>query len=316
MRRKQWLQAILYVLLLSIAVLLLYRALRGYSFDELVASVAAIPGRRVALAAMFVVASYLCISCYDWLALQYIGSRLPYRYAALTSFVALSLGMSIGFSVLSTGAVRYRFYARWGFSLGDIARIIVFCSITVALGLLVLGSAALLLWTDLAVTVTRLPRSVVIAIGTTCLVIWTGYLAAAAVLRRAVRIGSWEIALPPLKLAIGQAILGPLNGLCVAACLYNLLAGLAEVSYLSVVSIYVIANAASIVSNIPGGLGVFETVVLFLLPQGLVIGAVLAFRAIYYLIPLCIGAVTFALAELLLRPRDRLESVKAPPAPS
>jgi uncharacterized membrane protein YbhN (UPF0104 family) len=315
MRRKQWLQAVLYVLLLSIAVLLLYRALRGYSFDELVSSVAAIPARRVALAAMFAAASYLCITGYDWLALQYVGSRLPYRYAALTSFVALSLGMNVGFSVLSTGAVRYRFYARWGFSAGDIARIIVFCSITVALGLLILGSIALLLWTDLAVSVTRLPRAAVIAVGSTCLVLWVGYLAAAATLRRAVRIGNWEIALPPLRLAIGQAIIGPLNGLCVATCLYHLLAGLAEVSYLSVVSIYVIANAASIISHVPGGLGVFETVVLFLLPKGLMIGAVLAFRAIYFLIPLCIGAVVFVLAEFLLRPTERLESVKAPHAP-
>ena len=56
----------------------------------------------------------------------------------------------------------------------------------------------------------------------------------------------------------------------------------------------------SLISHVPGGLGVIKTVVLYLLPNSNVIGALIAFRVIYFLIPLCIGGPLFALTELLL----------------
>lgn len=43
-------------------------------------------------------------------------------------------------------------------------------------------------------------------------------------------------------------------------------------------------------SNIPGGLGVFETTILYLLPKQVttseILGSLLAYRAIYFLLPL------------------------------
>jgi hypothetical protein len=41
--------------------------------------------------------------------------------------------------------------------------------------------------------------------------------------------------------------------------------------------------------------------VLFLLPGPKVIGALILFRLAYFLVPLCLGSVLFALTELLLR---------------
>jgi uncharacterized membrane protein YbhN (UPF0104 family) len=129
---------------------LLYRTLSRYSFDEVVAAVWAVPSSRLALAAGFAAASYLCLTGFDALALRYVGKPLPYRKIALASFTSLSLGHNIGLAALSSGAIRYRFYSRWGLSACDVAKLIAFCAVTVALGLATLGAAALLLRTDLA----------------------------------------------------------------------------------------------------------------------------------------------------------------------
>jgi hypothetical protein len=73
---------------------------------------------------------------------------------------------------------------------------------------------------------------------------------------------------------------------------------------------YVAANTAAILSHVPGGLGVIEAVVLSLVPGANVVGALIAFRVVYYLIPFVIGSVLFAACEILRRhPRCWLQTI-------
>ena len=298
---SRWLGPALAVALVALAAFLLYRTLSRYSRDELVASLTSIPAARIALAGLFAALSYLCLTGFDFLALRYVGSRLPYRRAALASFCSLSLGHNIGFAALSSGAIRYRFYTRWGLRGADVARIIVFCGITVGLGLMILGGIALVLRADLAAKMTGLSQPTVLGLGVASLAAAAGYLALAAFVRKPLRISKWSLDPPPLRIALGQVVIGPLNFACVAACLYHALAGVAEVTYIPVATAYVIANLSALISHVPGGLGVIETVVLYLLPGASVIGGLVAFRAIYFLVPLAIGAPLFGLCELLLK---------------
>jgi uncharacterized membrane protein YbhN (UPF0104 family) len=301
--RWRWLGPALAVVLVTLAAFLLYRTLSQYSAAEIAESVTSIPSGRLALAGLFAAASYLCLTCFDFLALRYVGQKLPYPKVALASFCSLSLGHNIGFAALSSGAIRYRFYSRWGISGGDIARIIVFCGLTVGLGLGILGALSLLLRPDLAAKMTGLSQAALVAIGVAALAGVAVYLALAATVRKPLRIRRWSIEMPPLRLALAQIVIGPLNFACVAACLYHALAGLGEVSYLAVAAVYVTANLTALISHVPGGLGVIETVVLYLLPGAKVIGALVAFRVIYFLIPLTIGAPLFGLCELVLEKR-------------
>jgi hypothetical protein len=288
----------------GLAAFLLYRTLSRYSLDQLVDAVSAVPVPRLLGAAGFAAASYLCLTGFDYLALRYVGKPLPYPKAALASFTALSLGHNIGLAALSSGAVRYRFYSRWGLSTGDVAKVIVFCGMTVGLGLLVLGGTALLLRSGLAVEITGLTLPVVIALGIGGLAVPAAYLALAAFLRKPLRIRRWTLEVPPLRLALGQVLVGSLNFACVAACLHQALAAVAEVAYLGVASVYVIANATALVSHVPGGLGVIESVVMYLLPQKDLIGPLLVFRFVYFLAPLGLGAILFAVTELYYRRRS------------
>ena len=298
------------VILIGLAAFLLYRTLSRYNSDEIISSLTSIPASRIAFAALFAAASYLCLTGFDWLALRYVGQELPYRKVALASFCSLSLGHNIGFAALSSGAIRYRFYSRWGVGVGDIAKVILFCGMTVGLGLIALGGSALLLRSDLAAQITGLSRAAVIAVGIGCLAAVAGYVALAAGLRTPLRIRKWCIEMPPLRLALAQLVVGPANFACVAACLYHALASVGEVSYFAVATVYVIANATALISHIPGGLGVIETVVSYLLPSGNVIGALIAFRVIYFFVPLCIGGPLFALTELVLN-RNKSRATKS-----
>jgi glycosyltransferase 2 family protein len=293
-RRKSALQRcvmpIVGTAVLSLAGFLLYRALSGYQLEEIAASIAAIRGEHLALALGFAAASYLCLTGFDMLGVRYIGRALPYRSVALASFVSLSIGHNIGFSALGTGAIRYRFYSRWGLRAGEVARVILFSGTTDGLGLITLGGLALLLQPRLAEEVTNLDREVIRGLGAGCLALAICYLGLAAGLRRPLRLGRWPLHMPNLTLAIGQVIIGPLNFACVAACLHQALAATAETSYLSVVAVYVIATLGSLITHAPGGLGVIESVALFLLPQREIIGALIVFRVIYFLLPLAIGS--------------------------
>jgi uncharacterized membrane protein YbhN (UPF0104 family) len=297
---------------IGLAAFLLYRTLSRYSLDELIAAVSAVPVPRLLAAAGFAAASYVSLTFFDYLALRYVGRPLPYPKAALASFTALSLGHNIGLAALSSGAVRYRFYSRWGLNAGDVAKVIVFCGITVGLGLLTLGGAALLLRSGLAVEITGLTHPVIIVLGLGCLAVPAIYLILALFVRRPLRIRRWSVETPAFRLAIGQVLIGSINFAFVAACLHQALAAVADVAYLGVASVYVIANATALVSHVPGGLGVIESVVMYLLPQSDLIGPLLVFRFVYFLAPLGLGSILFVMTELVLRHRGSGSEGEAP----
>jgi uncharacterized membrane protein YbhN (UPF0104 family) len=299
-------------LALALAAFLLYWVLRRYSLAGIVAAVAAIPARHVALAACCAAGSYLTLTLFDALALRYVGRSLRYPRVALASFVALSIGHNIGLAALSSGALRYRFYSGWGIGAGDVARIIVFCGVTVGLGLAILAGGALLAQPALGARATGLPEGAVRSVAVLAFLAVATYLAAACGTVRVVRIRRWRLPMPSPALAAAQVLVGAVNFLLVAATLHQVLSGAGEVDFFSVAAAYAIANLAALITHVPGGWGVLEAVVVLLLPGIDPIGALIVYRVIYYLVPFVLGAGLLAAAELR-RHRRRAHSGGAPP---
>lgn len=295
------LKPLLAIAVIGLAAFLLQRTLRQYSLDEVLAQLRSAAAWRVAAALAFAAGSYGCLTLFDFFALRYAQRPLPYPKAALASFVSLSLGHNLGFAALSSGAIRYRYYSRWGLSAGDVAKVILFCGATVGIGLATLAVVALLVRLDLAVRATGLAQHLVLALAAAVALVLGGYLALCAALRRELRIGRWSVQLPPLRLALAQMLVGPLNFALVAACLHQSLAAIADASYPDVAVAYVLANIAALVSHVPGGLGVIEAVVTLVLSGSQVIGALIIFRLVYFLAPLLIGCLLLAASELLIR---------------
>lgn len=296
-------RALIAVVLLVCALLLL-RNLARVDFDQAINSLSSIPISRATAVLGFAAGSYACLTCFDWLGLKYAGHPLLYRQAALASFTALSLGHNIGFAALSSGAVRYRFYSRWGLSPVDVGKLIVFCGVTVGLGLVTLGGMALLLMPRLSGEVIGTGPGVARIFGSLCLSAPIAYVAAAFCEVR-LKVRRWSLALPTPRLALAQVLLGTLNFALVAACLHQALSAFADVRYPAVVAVYVLANSAAIASHVPGGLGVIESAVLFLLPGTASLAAVIAFRIAYFLLPLPFGLSALFIAELVHSKRAR-----------
>ncbi len=286
---------------ICIAGFLLYRNLSDYSAGEILQGMAATPWPNLVAAAGFAAASYLCLTGFDFLAARHVGRPLPYGKAALASFVSLSLGHSIGFAALSSGAVRYRFYSAWGLGTGEIAGLIIFCGITVALGLTGLVGLTALTRPDLAARLIGLDEAVIMGTGSGALGLLALYLVACLRVRRPLSIRGWQLSLPEVKTAALQIVLGVVNFLFVAACLYETVAAAARTDYLTVAAAYVLANVGTLITHAPGGLGVIETIVTMSLPGTTLIGALLVFRAIYFLVPLALGLILFAATSLSFR---------------
>ncbi|MEP9368944.1 lysylphosphatidylglycerol synthase domain-containing protein [Xanthobacter sp. VNH20] len=300
---RRYASALLGVAMTALAIFLLYRMLRGYSAADLAAAMAAVSWPHIAGSFIFAAGSYFCLTLFDYFGLHYAGKPLPYRKAALASFVSLSLGHTIGLAALSSGTVRYRYYARWGLGIEEIAKVILFCGVTVGLGLAALAAIALIAAPASVQRITGLSGAQVAALAGACLLFPCVYAGLAAVARKEIRLRAWSFTMPSLGLAIAQILVGTLNFACVAACLHQALTGISQVDFASTVSAYVAANVATLITHVPGGLGVVETVVQHLLPSKNIIGPLLVFRFAYFLVPLALGAILLAISEAMLETR-------------
>ena len=74
--------------------------------------------------------------------------------------------------------------------------------------------------------------------------------------------------------------------------------------------IYVAAYLAGLAANSPGGIGVFDTVILLglspYLEPPVIVGGIVVFRLYYYIVPLFLAGALFAGNEMLLRGRGMM----------
>ena len=290
------------VLAIALGSWLLFRATSRYSADEILLTFQNVTLSRVVVCLLFAGASYICLSINDWLALRYVGRPLPYRFAAVASFVSLSLGHNIGFAGLSSGTIRYRFYSGWGLDAADVAKLVLFSGMTVTLGLASWAAIILLAAPDSIGPTLRLTalscRMIGAAFGTLILT----YLTLAVVGKAQVTFRHWTLGIPGPSLAFAQCGVGIVNYGCVSACLKTALEASAQVEYLRAAAAFVVGNLATLLTHVPGGLGVIETAVLYLVPDGANLGGGLVlFRLAYYLVPLALGVSGLIFYEAFFR---------------
>jgi len=92
--------------------------------------------------------------------------------------------------------------------------------------------------------------------------------------------------------------------------LFALLPPAKGLSFASYLGVFLLAQTAGLISQVPGGLGVFETMILLLLshtlPASLIFGALLAYRGIYYILPLLLAVILLGIQEIIQR-KKRLQ---------
>jgi phosphatidylglycerol lysyltransferase len=287
------------------ALWILRQQLADHRFREVMRYADTMPRHRIGLAIVATLVSFVVLSGYDVLALRYVRKRLSYPRVALASFLNYAFAQGLGFPLLTGGSVRYRMYSQWGLSTVEITRLVAFTSLTFWLGALTMvGIVAVAMPTEIerALPIGAGPTR---ALGLALLIVVLLYVWWTIVGKRVVRVGSWGFRTPRVSLALLQLIQACVDWGAAATVLYVLMPAELGISYVTFVGMFVVAFVAGVVSHVPGGLGVFESVMIVLLPEtvseGAVLGALIVYRAVYYLLPLVTAAATLGVLELLPR---------------
>lgn len=297
------------LLLLILSLWAISNELKAYNYRDVLSGLAAIPTNRLGWGIGLTCLGYLAMTGYDTLAFRYIGRRIAYKKSAWTAFISCAVSNTIGFALLTGSAIRYRFYCAWQVPAIAIAQTIAFANFSFWLGLFAVGGLVFCLHPVVIPTKLNLPFLSVRPIGIIFLLAIAVYLLGSIFIKQALNIRGHNFRFPSLQIAIAQVAVSSLDWSLAAAVLYTLLPINTVLTYPSFLSIYLLAMTAGVVSNVPGGLGVFESVVLLLLspqvPAATVLGSLLAYRVVYYLLPLGVATGLLGMYELNQRLKAR-----------
>lgn len=292
----------------AVALFTLYALLRGVDFGEVAAALKAQPIEKIAIAGAFVVAGYFTLTFYDLFALYTIGRRkVPYSVAALASFTSSTIGHGLGAAVLTGGLIRFRIYSVWGLTIVDIAKIAFVTGMTFWLGNALLLGGATAYAPQAATAVDHLPSWVNRGLGLLGLLSIVCYLLWLAPGPRVVGRSGWRIVLPNLRFTLLQIGIGALDLSLVTGAMYVLLPPTPPVDFVTILVIFLTATLLGTASHAPGGLGVIEATMLIGLAQfqrEQLLAALLTFRALYFVLPLCLASLSLGLRELRLLARS------------
>jgi phosphatidylglycerol lysyltransferase len=319
-----WVGPLAALLVFGVVAYVLHRELARLHFDKVFAHLQAIPRPHVLAALGFTATSYWVLSLYDVLALRYLRKRLGYARILFTSFIASAFGHTLGFAAFTGGAIRFRLYASAGVTAVEVATIAAFASLSIGIGLATLAGVSLFLSPAQSGAVLHLGHDLTFLVGALLLAAVVAYALWSALSRGVLEIRGWALRAPGPTIGLPQVVLGVIDLSLAGSVLWWLLPSGSHVGFIPFIGAYAIAVIAGIVSHVPGGIGVFETVMLLILqsiPPEALLGSLLAYRAVYYLAPLLFGAVLFGYKELsatrahLVRARERAAMYVAPVAP-
>ncbi|HUL81604.1 MAG TPA: bifunctional lysylphosphatidylglycerol flippase/synthetase MprF [Gammaproteobacteria bacterium] len=311
--KLRWLKPLAALVIFGVAALVLYHGFGRIHVRQVVSSFKEIPGRSIALALLLTCASYWLLGFYDVLALRYARKTVPYGRALFTAFIAYAFGHNLTLAGFTGAAVRLRLYASRGLTAIDVATVSGFCSLTSMLGLAALAGVSLLLEPNATAVALHFRHSEALIIGGGLVLVVTSYLAWASFAHVPLEIRGWALRQPGPRIGVAQLVLGATDFALAASVVWVLLPPGAHIGYFAFCGLYAAAVAVGLLSHVPGGLGVFEAMLLLMLPQvqsEVLLGSLLAFRAVYYLAPLVVGALLF-LAEELRAQRSRWARAQA-----
>jgi phosphatidylglycerol lysyltransferase len=294
--------------LFTFALWSVYRQLHGYHWHDLLSAVRQMSPGQIWTAVLLTMAGYAVMTGYDMLALRYTRHPLESYKTALASFLGYAFSNNAGYSLITGASIRYRIYTGWGLSSVEIARIVVFCSVSLWMGFIALSGSVFLFEPFALPEKLHLPFESSRPLG----IVLLGLLCCSLVVRlfrKTVDVRGWSFPLPSWPTVAGQLAISVADWLLAGLVLFSLWPHPAPVSFGQFMAVFLVAQLGGMVSQVPGGLGVFESIVLLLAPPVIpaphLLGILIVYRGIYYLLPL-LAAILLLSAEELWRRKKLL----------
>ena len=293
-RFKRWKKPLTIAFFLVLIVLFTLLA-RRIDWSEVVQTLGDFKVRTLVIAGALTLCSFLVYASFDLIGRTYIRQNLVWKQILPVGIISYAFNLNLSAWVGGI-AMRYRLYSRLGVSTSNIAKILGLSLATnwfgyMAIAGVVFSSGLVTMPPGWKVSTTALQ-----GIGALLVLASLGYLLACQFSKkRAWTIRGMEINLPSVRMACLQLMLGALNWSLMAAVIFTLLP--AKLDYPLVLGVLLISAIAGVLTHIPAGLGVLEAVFIALLQheasRGSLLAGLIAYRAIYFIVPLLIALVMY-----------------------
>jgi len=298
-----WVKRIVGAAFLLVVGLLLVRYARTVDWGRVKESMLELPRPVLMKALLLAAVSHLVYSLLDVVGRHYTGHHLNDRKVMQISFTSYAFNLNLGSLVGGIG-FRYRLYGKMGVRYGDITRVVTLSMITNWLGYIMLAGLVFTIAPLELPPKWGLDPEELRLMGVGLLAFSVVYLGLCGLSKqRSWTIRGHEIDLPTLRMAFAQIAISCTHWMTMAAVPWALLQG--QVDYPTALAVLLVAAIAGVMLHIPAGLGVTEAVFITLLshkiPEHELLGALLAYRAIFYLTPLLAGALLYLKLEMRTR---------------
>ena len=291
----------------------IHSRLQQYHYHEISQAFHRIPLPSIWWAVGITLFSYFVMTFYDFMAIKYVGHQINYSRISISSFISYAFSNNMGHPLI-TGAIRYRLYSSLGLGAFDVAKVVAFCTFTLWLGFFFLTGLMLTIAPVPIPPGLHLPFLSLRVVGVIFLLIVAAYYAAIVLKPGDLKIRNWVFNLPKPRIGIAQLLVSSFDWFLASTVLFILLPAGHNIAYLSFVSYFLMAQFVGVASQVPGGLGVFEATMMLLLgnlfPSTTILGMLLAFRVIYYVVPLGLATALFAGMEVLRQKKHLFKAAK------
>jgi uncharacterized membrane protein YbhN (UPF0104 family) len=299
-RLKTSLGIVVSVLLAAVALWVLLRTFQHINFADVVTQMLAVPRGTLAVAAMCTAGAFVALASYEIVVVRYVKHCIGRAKPVMTALIAFPLGHALGQAMLSGGAMRYRMYTPAGFSATDVGATVLLANMPYALAFGLLLDISLVAAAETLEPMFRISSDWLRTLGCLGLTKDAGYVLLVVLRRKPVRLGGWHVSLPGPAMTALQILVGIVDIGLVSSVLYVLLPDSVGLAYLPFLAAYLASILAGVLSHVPAGLGVLESMLLLLLPDvppEQLLAAVLMYRAIYEIGPALIGLGLWAAFE-------------------
>lgn len=287
----------------GVAIWLIAKEVDKVGLSHLTNLVLSTPFYIILIALLLTGFNYLSLTGYDWTALEYIGKKLPFKTVFKTASIGFAISNTAGHAYASGGAIRYLFYTPCQLSRAQILMIIAFESLSILLGIGVVYIIAIGLEPFVGI-LNSYPYLTLLYIA--AFLVLCGFVAYWLFIikpHKKLTLGSIQIKAPSLSMTFKQMLVGFFDNFTICLVFYTVLSYHIPSDFMPVFIIFMIAQVLALTSQVPGGMGVFEGLILYLFPhtpeqKGPLLAALIAFRVLYFFVPfvlsgLYIGRVEF-----------------------
>ena len=253
--------------------------------------------------------NYLFLIGYDVISLEYIDRFIPYPKIIQTALVGFGISNTAGHAYASGGAIRYLFYVPQGLKRLEVLKVIAFETLSIFIGIMVAFEiAGLLSFFELSKSAyTKLNE--VHFIGIILLILLLSYYYFIVIPKRNLKIGKQVIQAPDKKTTLKQIFVGFGDNITLFITFYTVFSYYIDASFLETFTVFIIAQSIALATQVPGGIGVFESSFLLLFPHEQsektgILASLAVFRVVYYFIPFIVAGIYLGLY--------RLKKIKSP----